>query len=366
MGLFSYDETYGRCEECNQINTGPEWCNACNATRLQKNFIYWTSGNGEIDKFIQDAQLSANKFYRILEWIPYERFYDIEYIAKGGFGLIYKAKWTDGYIQSWNNDKQNWNRCHPLNKFVTSHYKIYNISTRSIVTFYGITQDPETENYMMVLDYAENGSLRNYLDKNYNNLTWNDKVLCLYCIATGLYHIHRNEPANCESTKDNTYGVLPYMAPEILRGQNYNKAADIYYHDEALAIKICQGLRPSFNIKVPQLILHTIKRCLDANPLTRPNAHELKSTIEKWNGNNVELNEQIKEAEEINNNLPINTIISISLTSSHKMNTHPKLFTQVDYLILIIFLNQKIQRIIITNMKIYQQIYKLILLNQYY
>ncbi|POG65463.1 kinase-like domain-containing protein [Rhizophagus irregularis DAOM 181602=DAOM 197198] len=148
-------------------------------------------------------------------------------------------------------------------------------------------------------------------------------------------------PANCESTKDNTYGVLPYMAPEILRGQNYNKAADIYsfgiimyevisglspFHDksqdEALAIKICQGLRPSFNIKVPQLIMHTIKRCLDANPLTRPNAHELKSTIEKWNENNAELNEQIIEAEEINNNLPINTIISISLTSSHKMNTH--------------------------------------------
>ena len=75
------------------------------------------------------------------------------------------------------------------------------------------------------------------------------------------------------------YGVLPYIAPEILRGQSYTKAADIYSfgiimyevisglppyhdlsHDEYLAIKICHGLRPRFNIKVPQLIVDLIKK----------------------------------------------------------------------------------------------------------
>ena len=77
------------------------------------------------------------------------------------------------------------------------------------------------------------------------------------------------KPADDES-KNNTYGVLPYIAPEILRGQNYTKAADIYSfgiimyevisglppyhdisHDNSLAIKICQGFRSRFNIKVP-------------------------------------------------------------------------------------------------------------------
>src|SRR5437773_785147 len=70
------------CEECNQRNTDYKWCKACNAKRFQQNFEKWTSGNVDIDKFIQHAQLSANYYRRVLEWIPYDRFYDIEYIAK--------------------------------------------------------------------------------------------------------------------------------------------------------------------------------------------------------------------------------------------------------------------------------------------
>jgi serine/threonine protein kinase len=87
------------------------------------------------------------------------------------------------------------------------------------------------------------------------------------------------KPANCNTQKNNIYGVLPYIAPEILREQkDYTKASDIYSfgiimyevisglppyydvsHNENLAIKICQGLRPRFNIKVLQLIVHFIK-----------------------------------------------------------------------------------------------------------
>src|SRR5687767_12908103 len=123
-----------------------------------------------------------------------------------------------------------------------------------IVKFYGIAQDPETKNYIMVLDYAEHGSLRNYLDKSYSNLDWKNKIDCLYYIARGVYDIHGHElihrdlhignilmhrtslitdmglckPADYNTLKHNVYGVLPYIAPEILRGQNYTKAADIY------------------------------------------------------------------------------------------------------------------------------------------
>jgi serine/threonine protein kinase len=30
-----------------------------------------------------------------------------------------------------------------------------------------------------------------------------------------------------KNTQNNVYGVLPYIAPEVLRGQNYTKSADI-------------------------------------------------------------------------------------------------------------------------------------------
>jgi serine/threonine protein kinase len=232
-----------------------------------------------------------------------------------------------------------------------SHNKVDD--SQFIIKLYGLTQDPETKNYMMVLDYAREGSLRIYLDKNYNELNWKIKVNYLYCIASALESIHKNElihrdlhignilknsntilitdmglskPADysyssSKDTKNNIYGVLPYIAPEILRGGVYTKAADIYSfgiimyevisglppyhsssHDENLAIKICRGFRPMFNIKVPQSVVHLIKKCLDANSLNRPTAIEIRNKLWK-----LKLKKQITK--EINdNNLPNSNI----------------------------------------------------------
>ena len=96
------------CEICEYI---------CNTIHFQRNFENWTSGNNDIDKFIQNTQLSNHNYtYKVLEWIPYDRFYDIKYIAKGGFGKVYKAIWIDGHILDWDNINQNWVR--KSNKFV--------------------------------------------------------------------------------------------------------------------------------------------------------------------------------------------------------------------------------------------------------
>ena len=65
----------------------------------------------------QEDQLSINNNFNVLEWILYDRFYDVEYIAKGGFGKVYKANWIDGYILNWDIKNQNWYRINS-NKFV--------------------------------------------------------------------------------------------------------------------------------------------------------------------------------------------------------------------------------------------------------
>ena len=65
------------------------------------------------------------------------------------------------------------------------HHKIDD-GNEYITRFYGISQDPETKNYIMVLDYAEHGSLRNYLDTNYGILSWDTKFGDLFRIACGL------------------------------------------------------------------------------------------------------------------------------------------------------------------------------------
>ena len=90
-----------KCERCNEI---------CYTIRFQQNFKDWTSGNNDIDKFIQDTQSAYHSALYALEWIPYDRFYDIKYIAKGGFGEVYIANWIDGYMDEWDYKNKNWRR----------------------------------------------------------------------------------------------------------------------------------------------------------------------------------------------------------------------------------------------------------------
>jgi hypothetical protein len=100
----------GLCKECKQPHTGYYWCQPCNSKHFQQNFKNWTSENNEVDKFIQKAQLNAKEYREILEWIEYDRFENVEYLAKGGFGTIYKAIWKDGFIGEWDPENNQWQR----------------------------------------------------------------------------------------------------------------------------------------------------------------------------------------------------------------------------------------------------------------
>ena len=86
------------------------WCQSCNSKRFQQNFKNWTSGNSDVDKLIQESQLNAKNGWEKLEWIEYDRFENIEYITKGGFGKVYKAIWKDGRINGWDYETNQWNK----------------------------------------------------------------------------------------------------------------------------------------------------------------------------------------------------------------------------------------------------------------
>jgi hypothetical protein len=52
------------------------------------NYRFGKSGNAIVDKFIHENKL---------KWIPYSKFKNVEYLDKGGFGIIYKAIWLNKY-----------------------------------------------------------------------------------------------------------------------------------------------------------------------------------------------------------------------------------------------------------------------------
>jgi hypothetical protein len=83
------------CEKCNL---------ECGAVHFQRNFKNWTSSNNEIDKFIRNVQLSAHSFsdlVKVIEWIPYEQFINIEYIEEDEFDKVYRANWIYRFIIDW-------------------------------------------------------------------------------------------------------------------------------------------------------------------------------------------------------------------------------------------------------------------------
>jgi serine/threonine protein kinase len=208
---------------------------------------------------------------------------------------------------------------------------------------------------MIVLFYCEAGNLRNCLN---NSVDYASKIDMLLNIATGLLNIHNAgkvhkdfhsgnilfaniynvfisdlgmcQPANNENKlpKRGIYGVLPYMAPEILRGGRYEKSADIYSfgiimneymsdetpyndipHDNNLAIKICEGLRPTIYDDTPKLIADLISSCWDAKPENRPTAKKICKKLQEWRDEAMErtgeIYSQIKESEKIKENRTI-------------------------------------------------------------
>jgi len=181
-----------------------------------------------------------------------------------------------------------------------------------IIRCYGISQDPETKNYVMVMEYMDGGNLRQYLQNKNNESSLEDKVRCLSCITEGLSNIHyRNlihqdfhsgnvllsgddgsssisdlglcRAVNYQKEAGKIFGVLSYVAPEVLQGQPYTQKSDIYsfgiiayellaneypyleMNDINLVLKVCdkeKPLRPNID-KVPilQPLKDLIKEC---------------------------------------------------------------------------------------------------------
>src|SRR5437763_10480950 len=64
------------------------------------------SGNKVIDDFIGYTLINHERIGK-MEFVPYYKFNDLEFVAEGGFSKIYKATWIDGPIKHWVNYDRN-------------------------------------------------------------------------------------------------------------------------------------------------------------------------------------------------------------------------------------------------------------------
>jgi hypothetical protein len=94
------------CENCHDECLATLYCEHCVRNYLKANFSNWTSGNNDIDNLIQQCQMETTAPIRIVEWIPYNKLQNIEYLTKGGCSEIYTADWIDGRYDEWDSEEK--------------------------------------------------------------------------------------------------------------------------------------------------------------------------------------------------------------------------------------------------------------------
>jgi serine/threonine protein kinase len=123
-------------------------------------------------------------------------------------------------------------------------------------------------------------------------------------------------PVDDESSKK-IYGIVSYIAPELLRGKNNTKntkETDVYSvgmlmweifsghppfddraHDHYLIFDICEGLRPPTLPKMPVDYVEMMQKCWDTDPSKRPTIRQLLD----FSNNKLK---ELYETERTNNN----------------------------------------------------------------
>ena len=113
------------------------------------------------------------------------------------------------------------------------------------------------------------------------------------------------------------YGVIPYLAPEVLSKKPYTKETDIYsfgmimwefttgkkpFHDRShnhfLITDILKGERPQITDDTPEFYAELMKRCWDHNPENRPTAREINDCLCEYLSDMTEEKKEIVELAE--------------------------------------------------------------------
>ncbi|GES75234.1 kinase-like domain-containing protein [Rhizophagus clarus] len=322
-------DNHNNCSYCNKPFIEKLWCKECDPRRIMEG---WTSGNPDIDKFINDTIYNARQNIDdiFLEWVPYNRFIDITQIG------IDNESWKKSESKSKKVALKRLKNSQDMSaeylNGIKVHWNLYKLGRSQyiqLLDFYGMTKDPETEEFIMIVKFANKGNLRYFLDRNFKNLLWADKLSLLCDLLENIKNLHKlgfahkdlhagnilqndyttyvsdfdlSGPVNEQNSQHGEiYGVLPCIAPEVLLGKPYSLSADIYsvgiimtelssgkppFHEREydinLAVDICEGLRPKFEKGTPEIYCKLATRCLDADPDQRPTAEELYSVINFW------------------------------------------------------------------------------------
>ncbi|RHZ86689.1 hypothetical protein Glove_46g71 [Diversispora epigaea] len=308
-------------------------CKDCQKKMVENLFSDWSCGNSELDEYLKKKQIEAID-YSInipVKWIPSEEFEDIELLKCGGEGKIYSSNWNKGPL---NLGKERvalkclYSSSHDVEKFIKEVNLQVSLCHTNTPLCYGVSRLSlsSTSQYAIVMEYAEDGDLKHYIQTNFKSIGWREKLELMYNISEALKVIHKAKLVHgdlhsgnilrnkkqfyisdlglCRPYTEINYrakGVLPYVAPEVLCGKPYGPEADVYGfgmilwevisgknpfepipHNIKLVQSIINDIRPLIGRNVPNELSELIQKCWSKEPKLRPSADDLHQTFEKW------------------------------------------------------------------------------------
>ncbi|PKC13685.1 kinase-like protein [Rhizophagus irregularis] len=302
-------------------------------------------------KWIKEALVN-----RIVNSISYKELKNPESLDKGGFGHIMKATWTksNNYVVY----KRLTNTIAVKHDILDAFIHELQIHLRldysdRIIRCLGISQDDTTKEFLLVMQYADGGNLKNYLKNNFKSLTWNNKKRLAYQIADGLNYLHNenvlhrdlhsknivihennakitdfgiskvqtNQNNQHSSVYMGNFGCIAYLEPKRILDPKfpYTESSDIYsfgvlmweissghspFKDNvsnneryALAIAINSGVREVTIPGTPREYEELYKNCWNKEPKERPTIIKILCEFSKMGfGVNVSKNKSLEES----------------------------------------------------------------------
>ncbi|GES75236.1 kinase-like domain-containing protein [Rhizophagus clarus] len=245
-----------------------------------------------------------------------------------------------------------------------------------IMRILGICFDQSANEYLLVMQYADGGNLRQYLNNHLIRLTWNDKIKLAYQITEGIKYLHDEDilhqnlyPKNILIHKEEAKITLnigkedteiSYIDPKLLGDDSYeyDKKSDIYSlgvlmweitsghlpfiyieTENLLKMHLINDLREKPIPNTPNEYLDLYKSCWDSESNKRPSVSQvfdilgkiLYSAQTKKNFEPTELINLIKnnhltriieidELSEVNNNVDRETILTATWKNTNCLN----------------------------------------------
>ncbi|RHZ46442.1 hypothetical protein Glove_621g48 [Diversispora epigaea] len=229
-------------------------------------------------------------------------------------------------------------------------------SHENIIGFYGISQkDSKSNECILVLEYANGGTLRDHLKSNFEKLEWSDKLNLAQQIVKAIEHLHSNDiihgdlhsknillqdntikisdfgiaRLSTESSIDskNSLGSIEYSDPIFLKRlgkYSKTKASDIYsigillweissgkipyeskFQDELdLIFYVSRGNREDPIVGTPQDYINIYQDCWNQDPDQRPNIEKVIQDFEY-----VDLSNIFVELIDWSQNKPVSSLV---------------------------------------------------------